>query len=215
MYNSDPCPQVRMEFGGLFAIICCDSFCRSDIPMVLDLFHSLYEMDAIDKVLTSLMSILFKPLVISCKWQWLDHEQILSGYHLPCVMFFLWSMVALIIYAFQWYAHRRLSAPTSKYDRQLQEKLMKSSTSTVGDDDCIVNEDTFLPHSRTSAHVAANRIPCCAGFFFRPSIELILLHTALFSYSAIVKTTSTLLQCRVSPLDDDKLVMYMAGKLSS
>jgi hypothetical protein len=55
------------------------------------------------------------------------------------------------------------------------------------------------------------RKKCCYGYLVQPSIEIIILHTALFSYSTIVKTTMSLLHCQQSPINDHQTVMYLAG----
>jgi hypothetical protein len=55
------------------------------------------------------------------------------------------------------------------------------------------------------------RSTCCCGHLLQPTITLIMLHTSLFSYSEIVKTSLNILQCRRSPVDDDIMIMYMAG----
>jgi hypothetical protein len=55
--------------------------------------------------------------------------------------------------------------------------------------------------------------PCCCGWFVVPAIGRLLLHISTLSYSAIVKSSLSLLQCRPSTVDDDTLVMFAAGSV--
>lgn len=77
------------------------------------------------------------------------------------------------------------------------------------DESFIADDDDEAHHVNMIMVQPAER--CCRGRCPVPSVELALLSMAFISYSGVLKSTMSLLQCRPSPIDDTKLVMFLAG----
>lgn len=118
-------------------------------------------------------------------------QKLLTGYILPVAMFALWLFVAIIRFI-QYVICGRKGRTLSATARALQQPLTDAEPNV--DDQAVIKR-------------------CCENRLPIPSVELALLYMALLSYSGVTKTTMALLQCRQSPLDDHKLVMYMAGNV--
>jgi hypothetical protein len=156
-------------------------------------------------------------------------DKILSGYYLPVILLMLWSFIGIIRGIVECIVNKRLRTqslqqqPLLHLNNSLVDNIVEIGNHNEprndhdGDDDngSVDGNDNNRNSKVISMSAIDNDRRCCHGKLIRPTINTILLQTALFSYS-IVKTTMLLLQCRPSPLDVDGnyMIMYSAGNVS-
>jgi cytoskeletal protein RodZ len=105
---------------------------------------------------------------------------------LPVILLLLWIVIGILRFWVDWMVEQQRL--TTARTHSLQHATLQ--TQQQQNDDRLGDDDSDEKASRDSASsTIGNRRKCCYGYLIRPSIELILLHTSLFSYSSIVKTT--------------------------
>jgi hypothetical protein len=150
----------------------------------------------------------------------------LAGFGLPLSLFGLWLISTLIRATIR--AHRRytqfgdvmartisaniqstpLLPPPTDHETNGEHKLANQMELALDPEALEIVSVHDIHHSEYQVEMQY----CCNGQVPIPSAELMLLNMALLSYSGLVKTASQLVQCRVSPIDNQKLVMFLAGK---
>jgi hypothetical protein len=89
-----------------------------------------------------------------------------------------------------------------------------TKVSLINDDNDGYNDTSGVGHHHNH-HIDVDDVATkkwCCGRLAIPSIGLVLFHISTLSYSVIVKTSSSLLECRQSPLTRDRhLIMFHDG----
>jgi hypothetical protein len=164
----------------------------------------------------ALDNLLRKKKIGICLYEMDGVDKILSGYYLTIILLMIWSVIGIITAMMDGMRSAQLRAENNRTISLQQPILPEHNDNKALQHDVSRNdgdeEDPMMENN--SRQSGLNNNNCCYGHFVRPTIALIILHTALFSYSSIVKTTMSLLQCRPSPIDSGQMIMYSSGAIT-
>jgi hypothetical protein len=152
-------------------------------------------------------------------------DKILSGYYLPVILLLTWTFIGVIraiIECLIKSRQRTISLQQSLlpvHDHHHHDGINDNNENKrMNDDDeskLLLDDDNDNRNGNgDDAHQEVDASKCCYGKLMRPTISLIVLHTVLFAYSSIVKTTMSLLQCRPSPVNDQQMIIYSSGAIT-
>jgi hypothetical protein len=127
-------------------------------------------------------------------------DEILSGFLLPLLLFGVLLIIGLI---------RVISNTVTQSHSQHQRTISHNLQASFISDDSGAGGGNGVAPLLPSSSISHSR--CCNNKCAIPSLSLAVFHTVVISYSAITKTTMSLLQCRQSPIDSSIMIMYMAG----
>jgi hypothetical protein len=147
----------------------------------------------------------------SCVYPMNAVDKILSGFSVPFFLFMIW-IICRTIQGLHRYRHRH-DDDNDNDAGMLAKRTITAVIASRGAADALLDDVEDNNNNDPSlARGQPQQMMCCNGWFRVPSVQLMLLYATLLSYAGIVRASLSLLQCRQSPIDESKSIMFLAGK---